>query len=85
MSVSTSRAIGTWSASDFTLKQIVSLLVNASRFPPIESISRAMRCAERDLVPLKSMCSTKWEMPFISGVSQREPDLIQTPIATERR
>ncbi len=42
MSVSTSNAMGTWSDSDFTLKQMVSLLVKASRLPPIESISRAM-------------------------------------------
>src|SRR5271165_6492117 len=31
------------------------------------------------------MCSTKWEMPLVSAGSQREPDLIHTPIATERR
>ncbi len=85
MSVSTSSAMGTWSASDFTLKQMVSLLVKASRLPPIESISRAICCADRERVPLKSMCSTKCEMPFISGVSHREPDLIHTPMATERR
>ncbi len=44
-----------------------------------------MSCADRDLVPLKSMCSTKCEIPLTSGVSQREPDLTHTPIATERR
>jgi len=38
-------------------------------------ISRAMFfcCAERERVPLKSMCSTKWEMPLVSAGSQREP------------
>jgi len=36
-------------------------------------------------VPLKSMCSTKCEMPLVSAGSQREPDLIHTPMATERR
>ena len=85
MSVSMSSAMGTWSDSDFTLKQMVSLLVKASRLPPIESISRAILCAERERVPLKSMCSTKCEMPFISAASQREPDLIHTPMATERK
>ena len=33
----------------------------------MESISRAMCCAERERVPLKTMCSTKWEMPLISA------------------
>jgi len=47
----------------------------------IESISRAMCWAERERVPLKSMCSTKWEMPLVSAGSQREPDLIHTPMA----
>ena len=51
----------------------------------MESISRAMCWAERERVPLKTMCSTKWEMPLVSAGSQREPDLIQTPMATERR
>ncbi len=83
-SASTSSAMGTWSDSDLTLKQMVSLPVKASRLPPIESISRAMCCAVRERVPLKSMCSTKWEMPLVSAGSQREPDLIQTPMATER-
>src|SRR5579863_6795779 len=64
---------------------MVSLPVKASRLPPMESISRAMCSAERERVPLKSMCSTKWEMPLVSAGSHREPDLIHTPIATERR
>ncbi len=83
-SLSTSRAMGTWSDRDLTLKQMVSLLVKASRLPPMESISRAMCCAVRERVPLKSMCSTKWEMPLVSAGSQREPDLTHTPMATER-
>ena len=35
-------------------------------------------------VPLNTMCSMKWEMPFHSESSSREPDLSQMPIATER-
>ena len=50
----------------------------------MESISRAMCCAVRERVPLKSICSTKWEMPLEAATSQREPDLIHTPMATER-
>ena len=41
--------------------------VNASRSPPMESTERAISSAERLVVPLKTMCSMKWEMPFCSG------------------
>jgi len=43
-----------------------------------------MSSAEREGVPLKSMCSMKCEMPFSAGVSQREPVPIQNPTATLR-
>ncbi len=46
--------------------------------------ARAMSSAERLVVPLNSMCSMKWEMPFCSGVSRREPEPIQMPTETER-
>src|SRR5213593_1893230 len=45
----------------------------------------AMSWALRVSVPLNRRCSMKWEMPFCSGVSWREPRFIQTPRATERR
>ena len=61
-----------------------SLAVNASMLPPIESTWRAISSAERFFVPLKTMCSTKWEMPFHCGSSSRDPVLIQMPIETER-
>ena len=32
--------------------------------PPMESTWRAISSAVRCLVPLKTMCSMKWEMPF---------------------
>jgi hypothetical protein len=48
------------------------------------STSRASCEAERVEVPLKSMCSMKWEMPLTSGASSREPQSIQTPMATDR-
>ena len=48
------------------------------------SASRANWCAEREVVPLKTMCSTKWEMPFRTRDSSREPESIQTPMETER-
>src|SRR2546426_4384078 len=44
----------------------------------------AMSWAVRVSVPLNRRCSMKWEMPFCSGVSWREPRFIQTPTATER-
>ena len=66
------------------LKQTVSLPVKASRLPPMESTSRANCWAERVVVPLKTMCSTKWEMPLSGGGSSREPESIQTPMETER-
>ena len=53
-------------------------------WPPIESISAAMRSAERFLVPLKTMCSMKWLMPVCSARSCRLPRLSQTPTATLR-
>ncbi len=52
--------------------------------PPIESTWRAMASAERVSVPLKTMCSMKWEMPFHSESSSREPVFSQMPIETER-
>ena len=42
------------------------------------------RSAERCLVPLKTMCSMKWERPFLCGSSSREPVLIQMPIEIDR-
>ena len=66
------------------LKQTSSLAVKASRLPPMESTERAISSAERLVVPLKSMCSMKCEMPFCSGVSRREPVPIQMPTETER-
>ena len=50
----------------------------------MESTERAMSSAERWVVPLKSMCSMKCEMPFCSGVSWRDPESIHTPTETER-
>ncbi len=38
----------------------------------------------RLVVPLNTMCSTKCEMPFVSGSSFREPAFSHTPIDTER-
>ena len=43
-----------------------------------------MSSAQRFLVPLNTMCSTKCEMPFHCGSSSRDPVLIQIPIETER-
>src|SRR5579871_537351 len=66
------------------LKQMHSLAVNASMLPPMESTWRAIASAERFLLPLKTMCSTKCEIPFHCGSSSREPVLIQMPSETER-
>src|ERR1017187_4034011 len=79
-----SSAGATFSSSTLILKQIVSFPVKASKLPPMESASRANCWAEREVVPLKSMCSTKWEMPFRSSDWPREPEAIQTPMETER-
>src|SRR4029079_11721564 len=43
-----------------------------------------MSYADRVVVPLKSMCSTKWAMPPRSAVSCREPRVSHTPMLTER-
>src|SRR5258707_6790052 len=50
----------------------------------MESTERAISSAERLVVPLKSMCSMKWVIPFCSGDSRREPVPTQTPTETER-
>ena len=39
---------------------------------------------ERFRVPLKTMCSRKWTMPFWSSRSCREPVRSQMPIETDR-
>src|SRR5204862_6143739 len=72
------------SSSTVVLKQTNSFEVNASRLPPTESTERAMSSAVRLVVPLNRTCSMKWESPFCSGVSRREPDPIQMPTETER-
>ncbi|UKI18817.1 MAG: hypothetical protein L6V89_06700 [Oscillospiraceae bacterium] len=51
------------------IKQVHSLAVKALRVPPMLSIVAAMHLASFVAVPLKSMCSMKWEIPFSSGVS----------------
>src|SRR6202034_1327422 len=79
-----SSAVGTCSSSTLTLKQIHSLEVKASILPPMESTWRAISSAVRCLVPLKTMCSIKWEMPFDCGVSSREPVSSQIPMEAER-
>ena len=79
-----SSAVGTCSSSTLTLKQMHSLAVKASMLPPMESTWRAISSAVRCLVPLNTMCSMKWEMPFHSGSSSREPVLSQMPIEAER-
>ena len=50
----------------------------------MESTERAMSSAEREVVPLNSMCSMKCEMPVCWGASRREPEPIHTPTETER-
>ena len=80
----TSKASGKCSSSTLALKQTISLEVKASSIPPTRSISRAICSAERRSVPLKTMCSMKWEMPLISAGSRREPERIQMPMETER-
>ena len=65
-------------------KFVYSLAVKASRWPPIESADRAISSAVRFVVPLKTMCSRKCEMPFSDSFSWREPERSQTPIEMER-
>src|SRR5262245_59127162 len=47
-------------------------------------MARAMSCALRVAVPLKTRCSMRWEIPPRSSGSRREPVPIQIPTATER-
>ncbi|SPF43193.1 exported hypothetical protein [Candidatus Sulfotelmatobacter kueseliae] len=79
-----SSAVGICSSSTFTLKQMHSLAVNASMLPPIESTWRAISSAVRCCVPLNTMCSMKWEIPFHSASSSREPVSSQMPMEAER-
>src|SRR5207248_4498289 len=58
--------------------------VNASICPPTESMARAMSSAERVVVPLKTRCSIRWEIPPRPSGSTREPVSTQIPTATER-
>ena len=60
------------------------MAVNASIWPPTESIARAMSSAERVSVPLKTRCSIRCEMPPRASGSTREPVSTQIPTATER-
>ena len=80
----TSKALGRCSSRTLMEKLVYSLAVKASRWPPIESADRAISSAVRFLVPLKTMCSRKCEMPFSDSFSWREPDRSQTPIEMDR-
>ena len=44
-----------------------------------------MSSAVRRPVPLKTACSMKWQTPFQSAGSWREPRLTQMPTVAERR
>jgi hypothetical protein len=60
------------------------LLVKALNSPPMPSTSAEMSFAVgRRSVPLKNMCSAKWAMPFVSGVSYRLPAASITITATD--
>src|SRR5262245_66029426 len=48
----------------------------------MNSTSRWICSCVRDVVPSKSMCSRKWEAPFVAGVSSRTPDRTATVEAT---
>jgi len=50
----------------------------------MESTSEAIVSADRFFVPLKTMCSMKWDTPLCSEVSWRLPRLSQTPMVTLR-
>src|SRR5690349_18957088 len=50
----------------------------------MESTERAISSAERLVVPLKSMCSIKCEIPFCSWFSRRDPVPIHMPTETDR-
>src|ERR1700735_4647850 len=83
LSPSTSKAFGRCSSSTRVLKHTISFAVNASSMPPTRSTSRAMSSAVRRLVPWKTMCSMKCEMPFRSAGSRRDPDRSHIPTDTE--
>src|SRR5271167_5144914 len=50
----------------------------------MESADRAMSSAERLVVPLNTICSRKWVMPFSDSRSFREPVRSHTPSDTDR-
>ncbi|OGL15434.1 MAG: hypothetical protein A3F92_13685 [Candidatus Rokubacteria bacterium RIFCSPLOWO2_12_FULL_71_22] len=58
--------------------------MNASIWPPTESMVRAMSAALRVAVPLNTRCSIRWDMPPRLSGSWREPVSTQTPTATDR-
>ena len=84
MSHRRSSASGRCSESTCAWKQVTSLSVNAFSWPPTASSVSAISLAEREGVPLKSMCSRAWQMPATSCVSCMEPTLTQMPTAAER-
>jgi len=49
------------------------------KYPPTDSMLRAISFTDRFVVPLKTMCSMKWEMPFVFHPSSLEPVSTQNP------
>ena len=80
MSLKSSKISSSWVSITFAWKQMVSLEVNALDMPPIRSKALAMSRALLFLVPLKIMCSMKWEIPLNSSGSSRDPWSTHTPM-----
>ena len=79
-----SNALGRCSSTTLMEKQVNSFDVKASKCPPIASADRAISSPVRFVVPLKTMCSRKWTIPFCSSRSCREPVRSQIPMETDR-
>ena len=60
------------------------MVVKASVWPPMASMLSAISDAVFVSVPLKTMCSMKWETPLSRFRSYREPVATQIPAVTER-
>ena len=84
MSRSTARAVGKWGWGTLDQNEVTSRSVLAFMMPPTPSMaSLTCRAVGQRLVPLKGMCSRKWEMPDVSADSYLEPAPMLITVETD--
>ena len=85
MSMRSSRLSWKWGSATLHQNTVISCSVPALRRPPVASMMALISPgAGRRVVPLKTMCSTKWETPARSVDSYREPTPMKMLMLTER-